>query len=162
MDYYLSIYDNYILIGNFNSEPNEEILKEFCEIYNLTSLIQEATCFKSLLDPGSIGLMLTNRQRRFQNSHNVETGLSDHHKMTITVLKTLFQKQSRKIIKYMDYKTVNVNLFRDQLLKHITSCGDDITYDTFEKTFIHLLNLYAPMKTKYIRANNGSFMNKIY
>ena len=42
-----------------------------------------------------------------------------------------------------------------------TSCGDDSTYDTFETTLIHLLNLYAPMKTKYVRANNGPFMNKI-
>ena len=60
LDHYLSIYDNYILIGDFNSEPNEEIMKEFCEIYNLTSLIQEPTCFKSPLNPSSIDLMLTN------------------------------------------------------------------------------------------------------
>ena len=30
LDYYLSTYDNYILIGDFNSEPNEEIMKVFC------------------------------------------------------------------------------------------------------------------------------------
>ena len=136
-------------------------MKEFCEIYNLTSLIQELTCFKSPLNPSSIDLMLTNRPRRFQNSYTVETGLSDHHKMTITVLKTFFQKQSPTIIKYRDYKMFNVNLFCDQLLSHLTTCGDDITYDTFETTLIHLLNLYAPMKTKYVRANNGPFMNKI-
>ena len=104
-------------------------MKEFCEIYNLTSLIQEPTCFKSPLNPTSIDLMLTNRPRQFQNSHTVETGLSDHHKITITVLKTFFQKQSPTIIKYRDYKMFNVNLFRDQLLSHLThGCFNSIIF----------------------------------
>ena len=81
--------------------------------------------------------MQTNRPRRFQNSHTVETDLSGNHKMIITVLKTFFQNQSPTIIKYRDYNKFNVNLFRDQLLEHLTSCGDDIIYDTFGKTFIH-------------------------
>ena len=160
LDHYLSKYDNYLLIGDFNSEIKEESMKEFCDIYNLSNLIKEPTCFKNPLNPSSIDVMLTNRARQFQNSHTVETGLSDHHKMTITVLKTFFQKQSPTIVKYRDYKNFNVNLFRNQLLEQLTNIGDDITYAKFETIFIHLLDFFAPMKTKYIRANNGSFMNK--
>ena len=35
-----------------------------------------------------------------------------------------------------------------------------VTYDTLEEIVVKLLNLYAPIKTKYIRANNSPFMNK--
>ena len=160
LDHYLSKYDNYILIGDFNSEINEEVMMEFCDTYNLSNLIKEPTCFKNPHNPSSIDLMLTNRVRQFQNSHTVETGLSDHHKMTISVLKTFFQKQSPTLVKYRDYNNFNVNLFRNQLLEQLTNIGDDITYEKFETVFIHLLDFLAPMKTKYIRANNGSFMNK--
>ena len=36
-----------------------------------------------------------------------ETGLSDLHKLTFTVLKTYFQKQKPKVIKYRSYKFNN-------------------------------------------------------
>ena len=81
-------YDNYLVIGDFNSEPDEEAMKEFCNNYNLTNLIKERTCFKNPLNPSSIDLMLTNRAGRFQDSHTIETGLSDDHKMTV-----FFRKQ---------------------------------------------------------------------
>ena len=161
LDHYLSRFDNYLIIGDFNSEINEEIMKEFCDSYNFSNLIKEPTCFKNINNPSSIDLMLTNRIRQFQNSHTVETGLSDHHKMTISVLKTLFQKKSPTVVKFRDYNNFNANLFRNQLLEQLTKTVDNITYDKFEAIFIRLLDLHAPMKTKYIRANNGPFMNKI-
>ena len=36
--------------------------------------------------------MLTNRQRGFQNSCAIDTGLSDFHKMTVTLLRSSFLK----------------------------------------------------------------------
>ena len=43
------------------------------------------TCFKNPNNPSCIGLLITNRPKRFQNSMAIETGLSDFHKMCITV-----------------------------------------------------------------------------
>ena len=136
-------------------------MKEFCDSYSLSNLIQEPTCFKNQHNPSSIDVMLTNRPRQFQNSHTVETGLSDHHKMTLSVFKTFFQKQSPTIVNYRDYNKFNANIFRNELLEQLTNIGDDITYVKFETIFMLLLDLHAPMKTKYIRANNSPFMNKI-
>ena len=161
LDHYLSKYDNYLLVGDFNSEVDEDIMKEFCDSYNLSNLIKEPTCFMNLNNPSSIDVMLTNRPRQFQNCHAVETGLSDNHKMTIAVLKTFFQNQTDNIVNYRDYNKFNLNLFRNQLLEQLTNILDNITYAKFEGIFTHLLDLHAPMKTKYIRANNGPFMNKI-
>ena len=63
-----------------NSEPGEEILNVFCDTYNLTNLITVPTCFKNLLKPSFINLMLTNRAGQFQDNLTIETGISDHHK----------------------------------------------------------------------------------
>ena len=40
-------YDNFILIGDFNSEICEDAMQEFCSTYNLKNLVKEKTCFKS-------------------------------------------------------------------------------------------------------------------
>ena len=42
-----SKYDNYLLMGDFNAEPNELAISDFCEIYNTKSIIKEKTCFKN-------------------------------------------------------------------------------------------------------------------
>ena len=63
-------------------------MNDFCETYNLENLIKEPTCFKNPNNPSSIDVTLTNRKNSFQNSMTIETGLRDHHKLTISVLKT--------------------------------------------------------------------------
>ena len=52
-----------LLLGDLNSETSETCMKEFCEAYNLKNLVEEPTCFKNLLNPTCIDLMLTNRPR---------------------------------------------------------------------------------------------------
>ena len=161
LNHFMSKFDNFLLIGDFNSEVSESTMAEFCEIYNFKNLITEPTCFKNILHPSSIDVILTNKIRSFQNSQTLETGLSDHHKMTITVLKSYFSKQDPVTINYRDYKLFNKFTFQDELLNKFGSMFTNINYELFEHTFMDLLNKHAPMKTKYVRANNSPFMNKI-
>ena len=161
MDHYIGKYDNILLLGDFNSETTEAELTEFCETYNLTNLIKEPTCFKNPLNPSSIDLLLTNKTSYFQNSKIIETGLSDHHKMTITVIKSFFKKAKPLKIKYRDYKKFDENLFRTELSTNLSDINkSDINYDDFENIFMEQLNKHAPMKTRLARGNNAPFMNK--
>ena len=98
-------------------------MEQFCASYNLKSLIKEPTCFKSVDNPSCIDLILTNHPKCFQNSGVYETGISDFHKLTFTVLKTYFQKAKPRIIKYRDYKHFDNNDFRDALFKEL-SCNN--------------------------------------
>ena len=100
-----------ILIGDFNVEINQPSMKSFCDSYTLTSLIKEPTCYKNLQNPSCIDLILTNSPYSFQNSNVVETGLSDSNKMTVTVMKTTYEKLKPKIINYRDYKNFCNNTF---------------------------------------------------
>ena len=92
LSHYLSSYDNIAIIRDFNSDINEDTMSDFCSVFNLSSLIKDATCFKNPINPSCIDLILTNRPSCFQNSVTVETGISDFHKLTVSVLKTNFGK----------------------------------------------------------------------
>ena len=85
LDVLLSEYDNILILGEFNSTQKEPWMKDFCETYNLENLFEELTCFKNTENPSSIDVMLTNTKNSFQDSKAVETGLSDYHKMTVSV-----------------------------------------------------------------------------
>jgi hypothetical protein len=95
-----SNYDKFLLTGDFNVEEEENCLREFLFHYNPKNLIKGKTCFKSIDNPRCIDLLLTNSYRNFQNTTTVATGLSNFHKMAITVLKTTFSKAKPKVIQY--------------------------------------------------------------
>ena len=104
MDILCTKYENILIMGDFNSEPSENEFKKFCNLFCLKNLINKPTCFKNLTNPKCIDLILTNRPNLFQNSGTIETGISDFHKMTITVMKAKFKKLPPKIITYRNYK----------------------------------------------------------
>ena len=76
-------YENFILIGDFNSEMNENAMNVFCATYNFKNLVKEPTCFKNVDNPSCIDLILTNKPLYFQMSTVIEAGISDFHKLTI-------------------------------------------------------------------------------
>ena len=162
LDKYLKTYDNILIMGDLNSEFKEGPIKLFCESYNLKSLINTPTCYKNPLNPTCIDLILTNRYKSFQNNITIETGLSDFHKMTVTVMRFYFEKKGPRLLKYRNYN-FNESLFRDELTKEmgkICFVGETPNYDSFHDTFMSVLDKYAPIKEKKVRANNAPFMNK--
>ena len=140
-----------ILLGDFNSEMTDTNLKDISNLYLLKNLIKKPTCFKNLENPKTIYLILTNRQRSFCNS--LETELSDFHKLTVTVLKTFFKKQSTKVISYWNYKNFSNDSFRSEIINEISSNNileGDLTVflDACKKSLDH----QAPRKKKYTGA----------
>ena len=113
MDNYFFKYDNFILLGDLNSKPAESAVSDFCQIYGCKNLIKDNTCFKNSEKHSCIDLIVTNRPKYFQNSLTLETGLSDFHKMTLTVMKVFYKKPKPTIITYRRYK---IFLFRIEYL----------------------------------------------
>ena len=154
-------YENIILLGDFNVEVEEKNMSEFMSLYNLRNLVKQKTCFKNPENPSCIDLILTNSPRSFQNSNVFETGLSDFHKLTTTVLKQYFPKLKPKVVNYRDYRKFHNEEFRalldNEILKHDIN---NMEYQHFLNIFIEVLNKHAPMKQKYLRANQGRFMTK--
>ena len=74
-------------MADFNADFANTAASDFFEIYNLKNMIREKTCFKNPNNPSCIDLIITNRPKGFQNCMVIETGLSNFHKMSITVMK---------------------------------------------------------------------------
>ena len=147
------------MLGDWNSTATEKEMADFCEMYQLDNLIKEPTCFKSLENPSSIDLMLTNKRNCFQNSMTIETGLSDFHKMTVTVMKRYFKKNEPVTIEYRDLKNFDPIAFREDLRNQleIKNC---VTIVDFQNIFLSVWNAHTPVKKKVVRGNNAPFMNK--
>ena len=83
LDKHIINYENMILLGDFTSIIYDT-MTDYCQMYNLKNMINKPTCYKNTNNP-SIDLILTNRKTCFHNSMTIETGILDHHKMTVTV-----------------------------------------------------------------------------
>ena len=106
-----------IFLGHVNAGVEDRDIKNCCNSCNLTSMVNKATSYKNPHKPTCIDLILTNCPGSFQNSCVVETGLSDFHKMVVTVMKTSYRKSQPKIIHYRNYKNFSNDIFRDSLQK---------------------------------------------
>jgi hypothetical protein len=159
MDQILPKYENLLMLGDWNSTVNEESLANFCEMYNLENLIKEPTCFKSTENPSSIDIILTNKKLSFQNTMTIETGLSDFHKMTVTVMKRFFKKKEPIKIVYHDRKNFDAVKFRGKIRYQIES-RDKTSLEELQNLLAKTYLQDAPLKEKVLRGNNAPFMNK--
>ena len=155
-----SSYDKILLAGDFNTEETNENLEDFIFENHVKNLVKEPTCFKSLANPSCIDLLLTNSPHSFQNTTTVTTGLSDFHRMVVTVMKTTFPKAEPKIIYYRDYKKFNLHEFRRELRCELRN-NVVIGYAHFEHIFLTVLEKHAPIKQRTVRANEKPFMTKV-
>ena len=103
-------------------------------------------------------LYLTNSPHSFQNTMTTSKGLSDFHKMIITVLKSSFIKLKAREMYYRDYKNCSTNSFREELTLSLDRINKG--FDSFEDTFMKTLNRHRPMKKKVVRVNEAPYMTK--
>ena len=81
--------------------------------------------------------------------------------MAVSVLKSYFPKQKSNIVSYRSYKRFRNNSFRTELdnkLLKYDLCN--IEYQHFLNIFLDILNKHAPIKKKYISANQSNFMTR--
>ena len=145
-------------MDDFNVEPNDGTMKIFCQIYSCKSIVKDKTRFKNLINSTCIDLIITNRPKSFQESEVIETGLSDFHKISLTAMKVLFNKQKPKIIQYKKYKD-----FPNEVFMHESESAlqrfSQIYFRTFKSAADNILQKDAPIKRIHVRANQASFMN---
>ena len=162
LDLLLSKYDNFMLIGDLNAEPTEAAVSDFCEIYNLKHLIKDKTCFKNPTKPTCIDLIVTNRPKCFQDTVVFETGLSDFHKMSVTVMKMYYAKQKPYLVHYRKFKNFcNDSFIKDTELLLSKPCDQqNVPFKILKESVNITLDKHAPLKKRYVRANQTPFMIK--
>ena len=149
MDNYYSKYDNFILLGDLHSETTVSAVKDFCEICSCKNLMKDNICFKNPLKPTSIDLIITNRPKSFQNSVKEETGLSDFHKMTLTVMRVFCKNQKPTIVIYEHYKHFSNEALMFEVKNSIIqmiSENEDLDFDQFKTALDEAIERHAPNK----------------
>ena len=76
--------------------------------------------------------------------------------MVVKELKLGFQKLKIHIVAYRDYKHFDNEKFR----LDIETCGSERILKCFKEPVFCIFNKYAPIKRKYVCANEASFMTK--
>ena len=147
-----------MLVGDFNAEESEPCLSQFLYESYVKKIVKENTCFKNALSPSCIDLFITNSPLTFQNTIAISSGLSDSHKMVITVMKMLFKKHSPKERHCRDYKYFHQTKFKNNLNEKLSECISN--YESFWTTFIEVLNKHAPLRKKFLRANHAPHITK--
>ena len=84
-------------------------------MHELCNLVKKKTCFKNMQNPSCIELLLTNNAYAFQQTITICTGLSDCHKLVLTVLKTTVPRSQPKEITYTSYKQFSSSKFKNEM-----------------------------------------------
>ena len=148
--------------GDFNASIEDSFIKNFCENYYLRSLVKEPTWFKNPEHPSCIDLILTSKPRSFIKTGVIETGLSDYHKLVITVMKMHFPKSKPSIITYRSYKKFDTKTFMENLNAEIVNQSNYLEkdgIDAFSAICCEVLNRHATQKQRYLCANHKPFIN---
>ena len=143
LDIYSSSYSNFIILGDFNIEVKEQQIKAFCDNCGLKSLIRQPTCYKSPSNLTGIDLILTNAPQKFQSTFVLETGLSDFHLMTVTVMRKIFKKLKPRTINYRSYKHFSNKAYRGSLVHELSKevfVNNDDSLQRFCDININILN----------------------
>ena len=101
-------------------EPKNPKLATFMYSLNLYNLIKSNTCFKG--SGSCVDLILTNRKYCFKHTSTFETGLSDHHHLIYSMLKTTFKKEESKQFIFRDYKNFGNTNFQMDLESKLNNC----------------------------------------
>ena len=138
-------YENIIITGDFNAEISEPNLASFCTFYNFKSLISKSTCYKNPDNSSCIHLILTNCPNYFQNSSAFETGLSDFHKLILTLFKSEISQQRSNIVSYRNYKRFDSQIFKSEISKKMEE-NTSMDFEAFKRTIVNTLDKYIPLK----------------
>jgi hypothetical protein len=154
-------YEHMLLFGDLNfdmlNSDKSATLNDFCDIFNLSQLVNGPTCFKKGCIPSLVDVIMTNKKSLCFKSQNVPTGVSDCHNIISTVIKGEVLHQPKKLRYFRSYKTFDIENFNDDIeqIKINQTCHEvDSVYNEYEKDFINVLNKHAPIKSRYQRKNH--------
>ena len=126
------MYGNFILLADLNSEPKEQIVQDFCQARE--NIIKEKSCFKNPANPSYIDLFITNRPACFQGSVNIETGLFNFHKVSLSMMNVFCKKRPPNIVRYCNYNNFNNKVFINDLNEYFTENTEFLSFDSFKRT----------------------------
>ena len=95
-----------------------------------------------------IDLLVTNPKFALIKTNFFEAGLSDHHPMVYTILKTKFEKFKAKKLIYRNFKQCDSDQFKLDICNSMSAMR---THAAFENNFVSILDKHAHKKTNILQ-----------
>ena len=160
-------YENFVIMGDFNIDVKRKgngyrKLQEFCDMFNLTNLVDTESCVKNS-HKSTIVLILRNKPNSFQKAMAIETGLSDFQKLVSTFFKSHYSRLKPKIVYYRNYKNFNNSNFLKDLSNNtlfLDSHDPNESYNFLTTKFQEPVNRHAPLKKKILRGSHAPFIEQ--
>ena len=131
-------------------------MKSFLQKHTFYNIMKQNTCFKG--DGGScIDLLITNSKFSFMKTNSFETGLSDHHHMIYTILKTKFEKFKPKKSIYCNFKQYDSDQFKLDIFNSMSAMRAHAAY---KNNFVSIVDKHSPNITNILRGSQKPHFNK--
>ena len=157
LDHYLKHYEDFVILGDFNETEDGNNMKSFLDEQGCENIVKAKTCFKST-EGSCIDLIVTSRPNMHQLTQVFETGLSDHHLMIYTMLKSTYTKLGPVVLKSRSYKGFSEDYFLNDLRLNLKSDGN---FSNLNRDFNTVLDQHAPAKVTTLRGNTKPHVNKL-
>ena len=108
LDKCMTYYDNYMVIEDLNydllCENKGKTLSELMELFDLTNLVKQATCFMKNCKESLLDVILTNNKKLCMQALNFATSISDCHNMISTIINNITPRNEKQKIKRRSFK----------------------------------------------------------
>ena len=170
LDNISEIYDNYVVLGDLNFDMLEKSkackLENVYDVFDLSNVIKESTCFTSGNKPSLVHLILINSTSYIGKTFNFGCGLSDVHNLIGVQLKFDIPLSKPRWRTYRSLKNFDVENFNCDLNERLVdlnlSGNKDVSemYETFTSIISEVTDKYAPLKKKKCLSKLVPYMNK--
>jgi hypothetical protein len=111
-----------MVIGDLNYDiltpDKSQVLDDLCDIFDLTNIVKNPTCFMKGYEPSLVDVILTNKNNLCFKTLNFNTGVSDCHHMISSFIKGNTPNCVNSKIQYRSFKDSYINHL---VLSRITS-----------------------------------------
>ena len=119
------------IIGDLNVDmmTKSNALADTLDVFNLRNVVRKPTCFKNVLNPSLLDVILTNTPRRLTSVLNVSLGICDFHNFICVATQMCKPKEQISHIVYRSYKHFNEELYLKDLQSapfHVSNVFTDV------------------------------------
>ena len=146
-------YDNFMFLADLNfdclMEEKSKNLKNLLDVYDLSNLLKEPTCFAKGSKPSLVDVILTNKPSYCGNTCKFDCGISDVHNIIAVQFKTEILARCNTKRTYRSYKNLmgrNLSLIYKMLtFKLIVIMIQMLTQHmmiSMKNVLIYIINMY--------------------
>jgi len=149
---------------NINFERLPEALLQFLAQYGLKNIVRGPTCYKNVLNPSQVDIILTSSPQKIVSHLNISLGLSDFHNLVCAATRMHAPQTVQRKLIYRSFKRFDETKFTNDLKLapfHVCDIFDD-TDDvmwSFNYLLTEVVDYHAPVKIKILRKPQLPYMN---